>query len=93
MALLTRFQRRCLEALDELLEHEAASLTTREVVSNGECLVHATVEGRDLEIWIYDDEAEFQVGGRGRHYESVVFRNEAERISSFIADLQRELHR
>ena len=58
MPTLTEFQQRCEEALRKLLEYRGARLSTREIVGNGETYVQAEVEDTDLEVWIYDDEAE-----------------------------------
>ena len=91
MPTLTEFQRRCEEALRELLEYRGARLGSREVVSNGEAYIHAAVEGADLEVWIYDDEAEYRSGRKRRNFEAAVFRDESERIASFIKAVQAEL--
>lgn len=93
MPILTRFQIRCREALDELLEHRHLQLRSSDVVGNGECYVHASVDGKDVEVWIYEDEAEYRSRGERRNFEAAVFRDESDRIASFIKDLQRELDR
>jgi hypothetical protein len=60
-------------------------------VGNGETYVHAAVEGADLEVWIYDDEAEYRSGRERRNFEAAVFRDESERIACFIKEVQAEL--
>ena len=93
MPMLTEFQRRCEEALSELLEYRGSRLGDREIVSNGETYIHAAVADRDLEVWIYDDEAEYRSGARRRNFEAAVFRDESERIASFVKEIQAELDR
>ena len=91
MPTLTEFQHRCEEALSELLEYRSSSLSDREIVGNGETYIHATIADRDLEVWIYDDEAEYRSGPKRRNFEAAVFRDESERIASFIKEVQAEL--
>src|SRR5262249_39000364 len=93
MPVLTQFQLNCREALDELLEHEGVSLRSSEIVGNGECFIHAVVEGHDAEVWIYDDEAEYRVCGRHVNYEAAGYRSEPEQIGTFIRGLQKQLRR
>jgi hypothetical protein len=90
MPIFTEFQLRCEEALRELLEYRGMRLN-REVVGNGETYVHGAVEGTDVEVWIYDDEAEYRSGRKRRNFEAAVFRDESERIASFIKEVQAEL--
>lgn len=91
--MLTAFQRRCEEALGELLEHRGGRLGDREVVSNGQTYIHAAIADQDIEVWIYDDEAEYRSGARRRNFEAAVFDEESERIASFIMEIQAELDR
>lgn len=91
MPVLTPFQISCEEALSEMLEFQGTCLVRREVVGNGETYIHASVEGRDVEVWIYDDEAEYRSGRKRRNFEAAVFRDESERIASFLKDLEAEL--
>lgn len=91
MPTLTDLQLRCEGALRELLEYRGIRLSSREVVGNGEAYIHATVDGKDLEVWIYDDEAEYRPGKKRRNFEAAVFRDESERISSFVKEIQTEL--
>jgi hypothetical protein len=90
MPIFTEFQLRCEEALREFLEYRGMRLN-REVVGNGETYVHGAVEGTDVEVWIYDDEAEYRSGRKRRNFEAAVFRDESERIASFIKEVQAEL--
>jgi hypothetical protein len=90
MPIFSEFQLRCEEALRELLEYGGMRLN-REVVGNGETYVHGAVEGTDVEVWIYDDEAEYRSGRKRRNFEAAVFRDESERIASFIKEVQAEL--
>lgn len=92
MPIFTQFQLRCEEALRELLEYRGMRLN-REVVGNGETYVHGSVEDADVEVWIYDDEAEYRSGRKRRNFEAAVFRDESERIASFIKEVQAELER
>lgn len=91
MTTLADFQLRCEGALRELLEYHGVRLSGREVVGNGEACIYEAVDGRDLEVWIYDDEAEYRSGDKRRNFEAAVFRDEAERIGSFVKDIQSEL--
>lgn len=91
MPVLTDFQLRCEGALRELLEYWGIQLVSREVIGNGEAYIHAAVEGKDLEVWIYDDEAEYRSGSKRRNFEGAVFRDESERIACFIKEVQSEL--
>jgi len=93
VAQLNDFQIRCREALDELLEHRRLRLEGSELVGNGERYFHAAVDGKDLEVWIYEDEAEYRSGEKRRNFELAVFRDESDRIACFIKELQRELDR
>lgn len=60
-------------------------------MGNGETYVHAEVEGTDLEVWIYDDEAGYRSGRKRRNFEAAVFRDESEQIASFVKEIQTEL--
>ena len=87
MPLLTRFQLACEQALEELLEHRGLALSNRAIVSNGETFFHATITERDVEVWIYDDEAELHCGRNRRNFEAAVFADESERVAAFIKEL------
>jgi hypothetical protein len=91
MPKLTAFQLRCEKALLELLERHCIQLSSREVVSNGEASIHVVVDSKDLEVWIYDDEAEYSFGRKSRNYEAAVIRDETERVTLFIKHIQAEL--
>ncbi len=89
--MLTRFQERCESALSEMLRGRGESITSREVVGEDETYVHLVVGEGSLEVWLYDDEAEYQAGGRRRNFESAVFRDERDRIDSFVNALEDHL--
>lgn len=91
MSKLTSFQIRCEDALAEMLEFHSKRLVSREINEDGEPYVHLVVEGDGIEVWLYDDEAEFHAGRRRRNYEAAVFRDEADRVASFVKDLEAEL--
>ena len=93
MPVLTDFQVRCEESLVEWLEFRGMEFTSREVVSNGETYIHGSVAGADLEVWIYNDEAEYRTGRTRRNFESGVFRDESERVAMFLRYLQKDLAR
>jgi hypothetical protein len=89
METLTEFQVRCENALREIVARSDRQLS-REVFANGETYIHIAIEGTDVEVWIYDDEAEYRSGRKSRNFEAVVFRDESERIASFIAEIRSE---
>lgn len=89
--ILTDFQLHCERALRELLEYHGSRLSSRDVIENEETYIHAFVEGRDIEVWIYDDEAEYRSGRKRRNFEAAVFRDESERVASFVEEIQSEL--
>ena len=93
MPLLNEFQIRCREALDELLEHRNLRLRSSETVGNGELYIHSVIDRKDLGLWIYEDEIEFQSRGKRWNFEAVIYPEESDRIASFIKELQRELDR
>lgn len=88
---MTSFQIRCEGALIDLLQRYRRTVELREVLSNRETFIHLALEEPDLEVWIYDDEAEYRFGRMRRNFESVVFKDEEERIRSFLVDLEARL--
>jgi hypothetical protein len=60
------------------------------VLANHETYVHVAIEGTDVEVWVYDDEAEIRSGRKSWNFEAAMFRDESERIASFIAAIRGE---
>lgn len=88
---LTDFQERCERALLALLEETHVRIRTREVVGNGETFVHLCLESKGIEVWLYDDEAEYRAGRKSRNFEAVAFRDAEGQIATFIQSLSKEL--
>ena len=89
-SVLTTFQHRCEEALLEALEFHGHKFVARRVAEDGEPFVYGQVDGLDVEIWIYPDEAEYRAGRRRRNYAVSVFGDERETINSFVKAVGRE---
>lgn len=91
MPVLTEFQLLCEQALTELVEYRGLEVSSRELVGNGETFIHIGLEGRDLEVWIYEDEVECRVGRRRRNFERAVFKDEEERVAAFVKSIEKDL--
>jgi hypothetical protein len=73
------------------LEFYGNRFAERRVAEDGEPFVYGQVDGLDIEIWLYPDEAEYRAGKKRRNYEVAVFGDERQTITSFVADVAREL--
>jgi len=91
MPILTKFQLYCERALNELLEFRGIGVHSRALVGNGETYIHVRLEGRDMEVWIYDDEVELRAGRLRRNFESTVFKHDEERIAAFVKLIEEQL--
>ena len=56
---LTPFQLRCEAALSSALSSLGTQLVQREVLGNNESYIRASIQGSDLVVYIYEDEAQF----------------------------------
>ena len=65
------------------LEFHGNRFAERRVAEDGEPFVYGQVDGLDIEIWLYPDEAEYRAGKKRRNYEVAVFGDERETITSF----------
>jgi hypothetical protein len=61
---LTEFQRICERDLCSTLAAKHSGLTNRTVTGQSETYIHASVLGTDIEVYIYEDEAQFHRGGK-----------------------------
>lgn len=89
--MLTDFQVRCERALLEALEFYGNRLVGRGVAEDGEPYIHGQIDGTNIEIWLYPDEAEYCAGRKRRNYEVPVFGDEDATIISFVEGITREL--
>ena len=61
---LTGFQEQCERELRSALAARGLALSDRIVAGESEAYVRASVRGTDIEVYIYEDEAQFHRGGR-----------------------------
>ena len=71
---LSSFQTRCEEALKVALAQFGARLVDRQVSGVGESYVRARIDGTDLEVYIYADEAQVQGEGVDERFETPDFK-------------------
>ena len=91
MGELNTFQFECERFLMDLLDQRGFQIQAREVVGGTEKYVHLRIANSDLEVWIYEDEAEYRVGDKHYNFEFSYYRDESKLIESFIRGLAQDL--
>jgi hypothetical protein len=82
---LTKFQRECEEELISALSARGLALVGRTLAGESETYIHAVIRGADIEIYIYEDEAQFHKGGkRAGVFEHQDFSDAAQLQKAFI---------
>jgi hypothetical protein len=84
---VTSFQERCEAQLLQRLKDVGRYLVNREILGTRERYVHASVNGSDLEVWIYEDEAQVSAPGLDDRFEAADFVTDQQLIDAFIDDV------
>ena len=82
---LTQFQQTCESALRAALASEGLALAERTLAGETQTYIHGSVRGTDIEVYIYEDEAQFHRSGKlAGWYERPDFNDSAELQTAFI---------
>jgi hypothetical protein len=87
MKVLTVFQKRCLQELEQTLSVVNRHLEARQLGGTQETYFQARVSSSSLEVWIYEDEAMFAGPGVDQRFEQPDYDSPAELISAFVHGL------
>src|SRR4051812_32627972 len=83
---LSAFQQQCESELSSALAAEGFVLADRIVAGESESYVRASVLGTDIEVYIYDDEAQFHRGEkRAAGFEHQDFENATQLQKAFVS--------
>jgi hypothetical protein len=90
---LTDFQKQCRESIDDVLRDLGLGVTYRYVEGRDESYLVGRLDKapREVEVYIYSDEAGFFLDGKWFGYETQDFSNSAELIHRFSSDLKDRL--
>jgi hypothetical protein len=82
---LTEFQQKCERELCSALAARGLALADRTLAGESETYIHASVPGTDIEVYIYEDEAQFHKDGkRAGVFEHQDFSDAAQLQKAFI---------
>ena len=85
MKQLTEFQVECERELLAALAERSLTLVNRRTGGKNETYICAEIAGKELRLWIYEDEAMFKAGGKDYAYEAPDYQDKGLLISSFVA--------
>lgn len=91
MGELNTFQIECERALRDLLDQRGFGIHAREVAGGTEKYVHLRIAESGIEVWIYEDEAEYQLGDQHYNFELSYYRDESKLLEAFIQGLGEDL--
>ena len=84
---LSRFQINCESQLQAVLAQFDRTLENREVGGESESYVTGRISGTEIQMYIYEDEAQFRGKGRDCRFEAPDFDNEEELIEALLAKI------
>jgi len=91
--LLTEFQRTCENGLCSALAAEGFALKDRTLAGETETYIYASVPGTDIEVYIYEDEAQFHKHGKlAGLYDLPDFADSAELHTAFVVGVLEAAH-
>lgn len=91
MGELNTFQIDCERSLRDLLDHHGLGVRAREIAGGTEKYVHLLVSESEIEIWIYEDEAEYRLERHHYNFELSYYRDKNKLLEAFLRALGEDL--